>query len=59
MTIKELINELQKYDSNCRVVLYSHGCSPEEELEIIGCCESKITDQDGNIIEKVIELYEY
>lgn len=60
MTVKELINELQKYDSNCRVVVYSHGaCSVKEELEVLGCWEEEIVDEDDNVIEKVVEIYEY
>lgn len=60
MTVKELIDKLSKYNPDERVVLYSHGtCSVEEELEIIGCCESEIIDENDNVIEKVVELSEY
>lgn len=60
MTVKELIEELQKYNPNYRVVLYSHGRSDvEEEDEILGCYESEVFDEDDNVVEKVIELYEY
>lgn len=60
MKVRELINELEKYDDNLRVVLYSHGrCSTEEEDEILGCYAQEIYDKDDNIIETVVELYEY
>lgn len=60
MTVKELIEELQKYNPDYRVVLYSHGRSGiEEEDEILGCYESEVFDEDDNVVEKVIELYEY
>ena len=60
MTVKELINELQKYNENQRVVLYSHGaCSVEEQDEILGACQEQICDKDDNVIETVVSLYEY
>lgn len=60
MTVKELIEELQKYNPNYRVVLYSHGrYDVEDEDEILGCYESEVFDEDDNVVEKVIELYEY
>ena len=60
MTVKELINELQKYDENQRVVLYSHGtCSVEEQDEILGTCQEQICDENDNVIETVVSLYEY
>lgn len=60
MTVAELIKELSKYDSNTRVVLYSHGRYPvEDEDEILGCYEASIYDDDDNVIEEVVELYEY
>ena len=60
MTVGELIAELNKYDKNRRVLLYSHGrCGVAEQDEIIGCYEQEIYDQDDNVIEEVISLYEY
>jgi len=60
MTVGELITELNKYNKNQRVLLYSHGrCSIAEQDEILGCYEEKIYDKDDNVIEKVISLYEY
>lgn len=60
MTVEELIQELHNYPMNWRVVLYSHGrCDIEEEDEILGCYEGEIFDEDDNVIEKVVELYEY
>ena len=60
MKVKELIEALNKYNLESRVVLCSHGqCSTEEENEILGCYEQKIYDKDDNIIETVVELYEY
>lgn len=60
MKVEELIKELKKYDENQRVMLYSHGrCGVEEQDEILGCYEQEIYDDDDNIVEKVISLYEY
>ncbi len=60
MTVGELITELNKYNKDQRVLLYAHGrCSTAEQDEILGCIEQKIYDQDDNVIEKVISLYEY
>lgn len=60
MKVEELIKELKKYDKNQRVMLYSHGrCGVEEQDEILGCYEQEIYDDDDNIIEKVVSLYEY
>lgn len=60
MTVKELIDELKKYDDKQRVVLYSHGrCGVEEQDEILGCFEEEIYDENYEVIEKVISLYEY
>ena len=60
MTVKELIEELQKYDGNQRVVLYSHGtCDVEEQDEILGTYPEEIRDKDDNVIETVVSLYEY
>ena len=47
MTVKELIEELQKYDGNQRVVLYSHGtCDVEEQTLYITVSDhlSELTD---------------
>ena len=60
MTVGELIKELQKYDENQRVMLYSHGrCSVKEQDEILGCYEEKIYDENDDVAEKVVSLYEY
>jgi len=60
MTVGELIKELKKYDENQRVMLYSHGrCSVKEQDEIIGCFEEDVLDENDNVVEKVISLYEY
>ncbi len=60
MKVKELIAALNKYNPESRVVLYSHGqCFTEEEDEILGCYEQDILDEDDNVIETVVELYEY
>lgn len=62
MTVGELINELQKYPRNRRVLLYAHGrCSVEEQDEILGCYEEEIyADEDYNVIEEVVvSLFEY
>ena len=60
MTISELITELNKYDKDQRVLLYAHGsCSTAEQNEILGCYEEKIYDDNDNVIEEVISLYEY
>ena len=58
--IKELIEELSKYDGEYRVLLDTHGrCGFDEADEILGCYEEEIYDEDDNIIETVISLYEY
>ena len=60
MTVGELIKELQKCDENKRVLLYAHGrCPVAEQDEILGCREEKIYDEDENVVEEVISLYEY
>lgn len=61
MTVKELINQLNHYDGNMRVMLYSHGrCGVAEQDEIKGCFEEEILSEDDNyIIERVVSLYEY
>lgn len=60
MTVGELIVELNKYNKNQRVLLYSHGrCSVAEQDEILGCYEEEILDKDDNVTEKVVSLYEY
>lgn len=60
MKVKELIEELSKYDPEYRVVLCSHGrCGIEEQSEIIGCYTDECFDEDDNLIETVVELYEY
>ena len=60
MTVGELITELNKYDKNQRVLLYAHGrCNVEEQDEILGCYEEEILDEEDNVIEEVISLYEY
>lgn len=60
MTVGELIKELQKYPEERRVLLYSHGVYPvKEQDEILGCYEEKIYDDNNNVIEEVVSLYEY
>lgn len=60
MTVGELIKELKQYDENQRVMLYSHGrCAVEEQDEILGCYEEEIYDDNDDVIEKVVSLYEY
>ena len=60
MKVKELISELSKYDGDMRVMLYAHGrCGVEEQDEILGCYEEEILDDEDNLVEKVISLYEY
>lgn len=58
MKVRELINELQKYPKERRILIYAHGsCVVEEQDEILGCYEGEIYDIDGNVIEKVVSLY--
>ena len=60
MTVGELIKELKKYDEKQRVMLYSHGrCGVAEQDEILGCYEEDIYDENDDVIEKVVSLYEY
>ena len=60
MKVGELIKELQKYPEEQRVMLCAHGrCSVAEQDEILGCLEEKIYDENNNVVEKVISLYEY
>lgn len=45
---------------NQRVMLYSHGrYSVEEQDEILGCYDEKIYDENDEVIETVVSLYEY
>lgn len=60
MTVGELIKELEKYPKDRRVLLYSHGRSTiEEQDEILGCYVQKICDENGDVEEEVVSLYEY
>lgn len=60
MTVAELINELQKYPKERRVLLYAHGrCAAKDQDEILGCYEENIYDKDDNVVEEVVSLYEY
>lgn len=60
MTVGELIKELKKYDENKRVMLYSHGrCAVSAQDEILGCFEEEVLDENDDVVEKVISLYEY
>ncbi len=60
MKVKELISELSKYDDDMRVLLYSHGrCGVDEQDEILGCYEEEVLDDEDNVIERVVSLYEY
>ena len=60
MTVGELINELQKYPKERRVMLCLHGsCDVAEQDEILGCYEDEIYDENDNVIEEVVSLYEY
>lgn len=60
MTVGELINELQKYPKDRRVLLYAHGrCGVSEQDEIQGCYEEEILDENDNVVEEVVSLYEY
>ena len=56
MTVKDLIEELSKYNPENRVVLSSHGSGDDDE--IIGCYETTIYDENDEC-ETVVELYEY
>lgn len=41
-------------------MLYSHGrCGVKEQDEILGCYEQEICDDNDDVVEKVISLYEY
>lgn len=60
MIVGELIKELEKYPKDRRVLLYAHGrCGVAEQDEILGCYEEEIYDEEDNVIEKVVSLYEY
>jgi hypothetical protein len=60
MTVKELINELSKFEPDRRVFLYNHGAyDSNEQPEILGCYDSALYDNNDNEIEKIVELYEY
>ena len=56
MKVKDLIEELSKYNPENRVVLSSHGSGDEDE--IIGCYETTIYSKNDEF-ETVVELYEY
>jgi hypothetical protein len=55
MTVGELIEELNKYDKNQRVLL----CSTTKQDDILGCYEEEFYDENDNVIEKVISLYQF
>lgn len=55
MTVGELIEELNKYDKNQRVLL----CSTTKQDDILGCYEEEFCDENDNVIEKVISLYQF
>ena len=60
MTVGELITELNKYNKNQRVLLYSHGrCNVAEQDEIMCCFEEEIYDENDYVIEKIVSLCEY
>lgn len=60
MKVGELIKELQKYPSDRRVMLYSHGREAvKDQDEILGCYEEEILDENDNVVEEVVSLYEY
>ena len=60
MTVKEMIEQLSKFDGDLKVTLYSHGtCGLEEQDEVIGCYEDSLFDDNGNIIYRVISLTGY
>ena len=60
MTVGELIEKLEKYPKDRRVLLYSHGrCDVDEQDEILGCYEEKIYDENDDVKEEVVSLYEY
>ena len=60
MTVGELVKELQKYPSDRRVLLYAHGrVAIKDQDEILGCYEEEILDENDNVVEEVVSLYEY
>ncbi len=60
MKVGELIEELEKYDKDKRVMLYSHGrCAVQDRDEILGVYSEEIYDENDNVIEEVVSLYEY
>lgn len=60
MTVKELIEELSKFDGDLKVTLYGHGaCGLEEQDEVIGCYEDSLFDDNGNVVFRVISLTGY
>ena len=60
MTVKELIEELSKFDEDLKVTLYSHGtCGLEEQDEVIDCYEDALFDDNGNATLRVISLTGY
>lgn len=60
MKVGELIAELNKYDKDKRVMLYSHGrCAVQDQDEILGVYSEEIYDENDNVVEEVVSLYEY
>ena len=60
MKVGELIKELEKYPKDRRVLLYAHGrCGVDEQDEIQGCYEEEIYDENDDVVEKAVSLYEY
>lgn len=60
MKVKELIEDLKKYDGNYKVVLYNHGRDAREKQdEILGSFEQELYDDNDDVKEKIVCLYEY
>ena len=60
MTVKKLIEELKKYDGDLRVFICHNGhYDIEEQEEVIGSCIQEAWNNEDEIIENIVSLYDY
>ena len=60
VTVKKLIEELKKYDGDLRVLLCHNGhYDIEGQEEVIGSCIQEAWNDEDEIIEEIVSLYDY